>query len=156
MKPDNIKPDHVKSINSLDMKIPDITSNNPSSFYEQPSADLTKFPLLKSPENYSHASQFNKIFLHEPWRWHSPLTSKLWGSISSHFFQSLSINNIWMSYKYLKAAGYDISSFTLIPDTHPKSEIAKETINRSKEHFEFTLLSMVLFIHIKHQNNMSN
>ena len=58
MKLDEIKSDHVKTINSLDIKIPSITSNNPSLSYEKPSADLTKTPLLKSPDKSSHASQF--------------------------------------------------------------------------------------------------
>ena len=37
-----------------------IASDKPSSSYEQPSADLIKWPLLKSPEKPSHVSQFTK------------------------------------------------------------------------------------------------
>ena len=37
-----------------------IASDKPSSSYEQPSADLIKWPLLKSHEKPSHVSQFTK------------------------------------------------------------------------------------------------
>ena len=39
-KLDEIKFYHMKNINYLDMKIPAITSNKTSSYYEQPSADI--------------------------------------------------------------------------------------------------------------------
>ena len=60
MKIDEIKSYHVKNIYYLDMKISDITSKKPSSSYEQTSAHITKFPLLKSPEKSSHASKLTK------------------------------------------------------------------------------------------------
>ena len=50
MKFDEIKADHVKTFNSFDMKISSITSNKPSSSYEQPYDDITKWTLLKEPE----------------------------------------------------------------------------------------------------------
>ena len=60
MKLDKITSDNTKNFNYFDMKIPDPTSNIPSSSYDQPSDDLIKWSLLKSPEKYSHASQFTK------------------------------------------------------------------------------------------------
>ena len=42
------------------MKISAITSNNISSFSYQMNAYLVKWPLLKSPDKYSHALQFTK------------------------------------------------------------------------------------------------
>ena len=60
MKPDEIKADHMKIINSLDMKISSITSNKPSLSYEQPYSNITKWPLLKSSDKYSHELQFTK------------------------------------------------------------------------------------------------
>ena len=45
---------------SIDMKVYDLNSNKYLSSYNQPSADLIKCTLLKSPERYSHASQFTK------------------------------------------------------------------------------------------------
>ena len=60
MKLDTIKIDHVKTIDSFDMKLSAITSNKSYSFYEKLSIDLTKLPLLKLSEKDSHASQFIK------------------------------------------------------------------------------------------------
>ena len=57
---DEIKYEPLKTINSLDMKIPTITPNKTSSSYEQPSTDIIKWALLKSPEKSSYASQFTK------------------------------------------------------------------------------------------------
>ena len=62
MKLYEIKSDHVKTIRSPGMKISAITSNKPSSYYEQPPADLAKQTLLKSPVKFSHASQLTKHF----------------------------------------------------------------------------------------------
>ena len=42
------------------MKLLTLGSNKSPSSYDQPSAGLVKLPLLKSPEKYSHASQFIK------------------------------------------------------------------------------------------------
>ena len=60
MKIDEIKADNVKTINTSDIKISAIALKKPSSNYEHPSSDITKFPLLKLPYNSSHAPQFNK------------------------------------------------------------------------------------------------
>ena len=45
---------------SIDIKLSTLNSNKPSSYYDQPSADLIKCLLLKLPEKYSHTSQFTK------------------------------------------------------------------------------------------------
>ena len=60
LKLDELKADHMKTIEFLDTNIPDITSNKTSSPSEQPSHDIIEWPLLKPPETYSHASQFTK------------------------------------------------------------------------------------------------
>ena len=80
----------MKNIDSLDMKIADITSpkpssssgqpsKKPSSYYELPSADHIKFSLLNSPEKSSHASQFTKTLLPETLSMHSTPNSKMVG-----------------------------------------------------------------------------
>ena len=56
MKLDDIKAGHMKTIDSIDVKISSITSNKPSSYYEQPYNNLAKWTLLKSPDSYSHVS----------------------------------------------------------------------------------------------------
>ena len=58
----NMRLDELKSetASSIDMKISTLSSNTPLSSYEHPLADIIKFPLIKSPEKYSHASQFTK------------------------------------------------------------------------------------------------
>ena len=60
MKIDEFKSDHMKTIGSIDAKISAITSNKPSSYSEQQSADITKWPLLKSPDKSSHISKLTK------------------------------------------------------------------------------------------------
>ena len=60
MKPDDNKAYHVKTFNYFDIELSAITSKIPSSSYEQPSDDFTKWTLLKSPYKYLHASQFTK------------------------------------------------------------------------------------------------
>ena len=42
-----IKAGHMKTNNSLDIKISSITSNKPSESYEQPYSDCTKWTVLK-------------------------------------------------------------------------------------------------------------
>ena len=42
------------------MELLALGKNKSPSSYEQTSSDLNKYPLLKSPEIYSHASQFTK------------------------------------------------------------------------------------------------
>ena len=56
IKLDEVKDDHMKTINSFDMKISAITPNKPYSYYEQTYADLTKWTLLKLPVKASHTS----------------------------------------------------------------------------------------------------
>ena len=56
---DEIKSRKMKTINSFDTKLSDITTIF-FKYYGQPSTDITKWPILKSPGKYSHASQFNK------------------------------------------------------------------------------------------------
>ena len=57
MKFDEFKPDIS---NSLDMKASAINSKKSSSSYDQPSADIAYWSLLKSPYFYSHESQLTK------------------------------------------------------------------------------------------------
>ena len=58
----NMRLDELKSetFSSLGMKLSAISSNQPSYYYDQPSADLIILPLINPSEIYSHASQFNK------------------------------------------------------------------------------------------------
>ena len=44
----------------IDMQILNPNSDKSPSSYDQPSDGLIKFPLLKSPEKYSHSSKFTK------------------------------------------------------------------------------------------------
>ena len=55
-----IKADTTTTFISFDMKLSDLTSSKPYSSSDQPSTYLIKWPLLKSPGKYLHASKFNK------------------------------------------------------------------------------------------------
>ena len=45
-----------ETVISIDMKLSAISPNKTYSYYDQPSDNLIKWPLLNSPEKYSHAS----------------------------------------------------------------------------------------------------
>ena len=57
MKLYEIKAEHLKTIDSLDIEISAITSKKYSSQYEQPTADLTEWSLLKTNKtNHMHCN----------------------------------------------------------------------------------------------------
>ena len=123
----------------------------------QPSADINKWPLLKSPYFPSRASQFTK---HQ-----SPMTlegktllqlQKWWYSICSTFCESLSTNKIWPLYMKLKEENYYITKYLLPPYTHSKYITAKTNLKNYQEHSEFVLLKIPPSHHQKHPNHMSN
>ena len=60
MKLDEIKYNHMKTINYLEIKVSSTTPSNIYSSSEQTSAYPIKCPTLRSPEKSLHASQFNK------------------------------------------------------------------------------------------------
>ena len=93
MKMDEFK---SESLSSIDMKLLTLNSSKYPSSYDQPSANFIKFPLLKSPKKYSHASQFNKHLSFMTLEGDTLIQiKKLWGEIISAFCQSLSTKNIW-------------------------------------------------------------
>ena len=57
MKRDELK---YETLISIDIKLLTLSSNKYPSYYDQHSADLIKWPILKSPDKYCHASQFTK------------------------------------------------------------------------------------------------
>ena len=80
----------------IDMKLLTLNSNKYPSYYDQPSSNIIKLSLLKSPEKYSHASQFTKHLLFMILEGDTlPQIQKLWDAIISGFCQSLSINKSW-------------------------------------------------------------
>ena len=116
------------------MKLSDLTSDKiyltsykPSSLYEQTYADIIKWPLLKSPEKSSHASQFTKYLCSTILEGETFLQIKKWCyAISSSFCQYASISNIWTAWKHLTEDNHKISSSFLPLDTHPNSSPAKK------------------------------
>ena len=118
--------------------------------YNQTSADLIKWPLLKSLEKYSHASQFTKHIPFMTLEGDTFLQIKtLWGAILSEFCQPLSTKNSWPPYKSLRSEHHNIYKFLLLPDTHLKFFTAKE------KYEEFILLKITPYTHQKHKNGMS-
>ena len=45
-----------ETVISIDVKLSALNSNKPSSYYYLTSSDIVKWPILKSPEEYSHHS----------------------------------------------------------------------------------------------------
>ena len=75
---------------SINQTFSPLNSRNFHSYSNQPSADIKTFPLLKSPDSHSHASQFTQHL--------SPITlegytllqiQKRWYAIISDFYKSL-------------------------------------------------------------------
>ena len=114
------------------MKLLTLNSNNCPSCYDQPSAGIIKWTLINSPETYSHASKFTKRISFMTLEGDTLLQiQKLWDSIFSSFFQSLSKKYIWPPYKSLRVEHHRISKFILPPDTYPKFYTAKENFECS-------------------------
>ena len=65
-----------KVSSSIEMKLLTLNSNKYPSSYGQPSADIIKWPLLKSPEKHSHASQFTKHILSMTLEGNTPIQIK--------------------------------------------------------------------------------
>ena len=84
------------------MKLSTLNSNKYPSSYDQTSADIIKWPLLKSPEKYSHASQFTKHLSFMTLESDTLIEIKKCPDvIISAFCQYLSTNKIFPKYKYL-------------------------------------------------------
>ena len=68
-----------------------IIQNKLTSYSEQPSTDIIKWPLLKSTGEYSHASQFTKHFPSPNLEGNTLLKlQKWWDAIQSTFYKLLS------------------------------------------------------------------
>ena len=64
---------------------------------EIPPYGIMKWPLIKSPDKYSHASRFIKHFPFLNLEWDTLIQlQKWWDTIIITFFQYLSTNNIWI------------------------------------------------------------
>ena len=99
---------------SLDMKLSSLTSNKPSCSYDQPSSDLIKWSLPKSPGKHSHASQSTKHISSMTLEVDTLLQiKKWWDAVLSTLCKNLSTNNICPAYTYIKAENQNISSFLL-------------------------------------------
>ena len=110
-----------ETVSSLEIKLSSINSNKPSSYYEQPSADIIKLLLINEPEKYSHASQFTKNIFSMNLEGDNILQiKKLWDAILYDFCKYVSTNKSCTVYKYLKAEHQNTSYFLLPPETHNK------------------------------------
>ena len=77
------------------MKLSALTSNKHSSYYDQPSSVLIEFPLLNSPEIYSHAPQCTRNLSYMTLEGDTLLQIQKWqDDILYDFFQSLSKSKI--------------------------------------------------------------
>ena len=124
MKIDEFKAEASSSTNKT---VSPLSSNNYNYSYNEPSVDIIKWPLLKSPNFHSHASQFTKHISAMTLERDTVLKIQKWlGSIRFALFQSLSINKSCPIYKKIKVENYDINKFLLLPDTHSKYATAKE------------------------------
>ena len=122
------------------MKLSSISSNKHYFSYDEPSADLIKWPHIKFTRKYSYASQFTKHLYSVTLEVNTLLQiQKWWDVIVFTFCQYLSTNKSWPAYKYLKVEHHNISFFILPLDTHPKFSIAKEN---------YKLFSRALRVHL--------
>ena len=103
------------------MKLLTLNSKTFTSYHGQNSVYLIKCPLLRSPDKYSHASQFARHLSFITLEGDTLLQiQKNWDAILSDFCQSLSTNNSFPPYKSLIAEHHNISKLLLPLYTHPK------------------------------------
>ena len=76
---------------------------------------------------------------------------KWWDTISSAFWQSLSTNKSWPSYKKLKAEHYNITKFLPHQTTILNTSQKKKMLNHSQEHSELIFLKITPSHHQKHK-----
>ena len=137
-KIDDLKGEASSSINK---KLSPLNLNNPPSSYNQPSANTNKWPLIKSQNFHSHASQLTKHISHMTLEGDTLLQlQKWWDTICSTFCQSLSTNKSLPPYKKIKAENYDITKFILLPDTHSKYVTAKENFEALSRALRFQIV----------------
>ena len=153
-KIDKFKSEAPWSINKL---LYPLNSNNYTPSYNQPSANIIKWLLLKSTDFRLHASQLTKHL--------SPMTlegdtllqlQKWWYTIRSALCKYLSTKNSCLTYKKIKPEQYDITKCLLPPDTHSKHVTEKGDSKHYQEHSEFILLKIPKYYHQNHQHQMSN
>ena len=123
-KIDYLKAEASRSINQT---LSPINSHNYHYSSNPPSSDITQWPLLKSLDFHSHASQFTKHLSPTTLKGNTLLQlQKIWDSIFSAFCQSPSTNKIWASYNKIKVEHYDITNFPIPLDNHYKYITAKK------------------------------
>ena len=124
------------------------SSHNSSSLSNQTSADITKWPLLKSPDFHSHVYQFTKHISPMNLDGNTLLQLKKWrDAIFSDFQKFLSTNNIWLSYKNLDSEHYDITKIFLPPENHSEYFTGKEN---------YEALSRALIVHLVKYTTISS
>ena len=88
-----------------------------------------------------HASQFTKLLSSLTLEGSTLLQiQKIWDAILSVFWQSLSTNNIWPAYKYLKADHHELYSIIIPLDTHTKFAKEKEKYESLYRALRFNLV----------------
>ena len=148
MKIDELK---SKLSSSFNKTVPPLSSNNSPYSYNQPSDDIIKWPLLKSPYFHSHASQFTKNLSFMNLEGDTLIQiQKLWDVIcSSEFCQYLSTKKSWPPYKKLKAENYDITNFFLPPSTHSQYATAIDIFEEFSRAFRVHLLKDTIISSLK-------
>ena len=117
-----------------------LNSNKSPSCYNQPSSDIIKWPLFKSSEKYSHASQFTKHLYPMTHEGGTLIWIQKWlDAIIYAFFQYLSTNKIWSSYKSLRAEHHNIYCFILPLDTHT-------IFSKAKQNYKALSIALVVYI----------
>ena len=146
-----------KTVRSIDRKLSALSSNKLPSYYYQPSDVLIKWPLLKSPGKYSHASQFIKNLYYITLKGNTLLQiKKWWDSVLYSFFQYLSTKNIWTTKKSLKSQHHNISYFLLPPPTNTKLSTANKNYEELSRALRVHSIKCETITSSKHQNHMPN
>ena len=106
-----------------------------------------KWPILKPPEKYSHASKFTKHFPSLNFEEYNIIKlQKWWYAIRSAVCRSLSTNKSCKTYKSTKEKKYDISQTVLPPYTHPNIDIEKEIYHAFSRDLWINLVKNI-FVH---------
>ena len=151
MKLDKFKP---RAYSSIDMKAFSLNSKKSTSSYDQPSADIIKWPLLKSPYFHSHASQFTK---HISFMTLEGLLQIKNGGMPLFLTSSNPCQQTISGHHTNHSKHKIITSINLYShQTHilniPQQ---KKTMKHSQDHSGFLLSNIPRSHHQKHQNNIS-
>ena len=137
-----------ETFSSIEMKLSTLNSNKSPSFYDQPSADIIKGPLLESPEKYFYISELTKHLSSKNLLGNTLLQIQKWWNVV--FLTSANIYQQTRAGQYTDLSEQKITISLPFSFQHPhilNVPQHRKTINYSQEHLYFIVLKVTPFPH---------